>query len=70
MMMLQETGGESTMCLFCASAKMRWRGSPMLFEDVWRFLNTQALCLRIEQVHSDGHDHAHASKEKEEAPAH
>ena len=42
----------------------------MLLEDIGRFLNAQALCLRIKQVHSDGHDHTHARKEEEEAPAH
>ena len=44
--------------------------APVLFEDIGRLLNAQAFCLRVEQVHSDGHDHAHARKEEEEAPTH
>ena len=42
----------------------------MLFEDVGRLLNAKALCLGVEEVDNDGHDHAHAPKEEEKAPAH
>ena len=42
----------------------------MPLEDVGRLLNAQALGLRVEQIHCEGHDDAHAAEEEEQAPAH
>ena len=42
----------------------------MPLEHLRRLLNAQALGLRVEQVHRDGHDYAHAAEEEEQAPAH
>ena len=44
--------------------------APMLFEDIGRLLDAQALGLRVEEVDGDGHDDAHAPKEEEQPPAH
>lgn len=42
----------------------------MFLEDLWRLLDAESLGLRVEAVHCDGHEHAHARKEEEEAPPH
>ncbi len=44
--------------------------APVVLEDLWRLFDAQPLGLRVETVDSDGHQHAHARKEEEQAPPH